>query len=183
MFFCVQHRRRRQTVGPPGSILKEVLPSSLDSFLSLVLQPLPPGDAERRAPDRETVRPGLERTGSPALVPSGFRSLPGTTWVWHVPPLSSRTFPPRARATGRLSGGGRPPSGLLSLAEPAYAPHPSTTATTVFVTGFRQRFVPSYQTSFRTCGGHRRWEPCVGGSVWSRSLPVYLYSVVFLQRL
>ncbi len=51
-------------------------PSSLDSFLSLVLQPLPPDDAERRVPDRETVRPGLERTDSPALVPSGFRFSP-----------------------------------------------------------------------------------------------------------
>ena len=26
-------------------------------------------------------------------------------------------------------------------------------------------------------------DPCVGGSVWSRPRPVYLYSVVFLRRL
>ena len=56
--------------------MKELPPSSLDSFLSLVLQPLPPDDAERRVPGRETVRPSLERTDSPALLPSGFRFSP-----------------------------------------------------------------------------------------------------------
>ncbi len=45
-------------------------------FFSLMLQPLPPGEAERRVPDRETVRPNLERTDSPALLPSGFRFSP-----------------------------------------------------------------------------------------------------------
>ena len=129
--------------------VKEVPPSSLDSFLSLVLQPLPPDDAERRVPDRETVRPNLERTDSPALLPSGFRFSPEQPGFGAFPSGS-----PRAR---ERHWGGRPPSGLLSLAEPAYAPRPSPTATTVFVTGFRQRFVPSSQTSLRTCGGHRRW--------------------------
>ena len=154
-----------------------MLPSSLDSFLSLVLQPLPPDDAERCAPDRWTVRPGLERTDSPALLPSGFRFSPEQPGFGTFP-LCPSDIPPRAGATRRLSGRGRPPSGLLSLAEPAYAPHPSTTATTVFVTGFRQRFVPSSQTSFRTCGGHRRWIRCWRFRVVSPR-PVYLYSVVF----
>ncbi len=97
-------------------------------------------------------------------------------------PFVLRTFPPRAGATGRLSGGGRPPSGLLSLAEPAYAPRPSPAATTVLITGFWQRFARPFRRLSRlvagTAGG-----PCVGDPVWSRSLPVYLYSVVFVQRL
>ena len=129
-------------------------------FLSLVLQPLPPGDAERRVPDRETVRPNLERTDSPALLPSGFRFSPEQ---------------PGFGAFPLISRGGRPPSGLLSLAEPAYAPRPSPAATTVLITGFRQRSARLFRRLSRlvagTAGG-----PCVGDPVLPRSLP---YSIQF----
>ena len=97
-------------------------------------------------------------------------------------PFVLRTFPPRAGATRRLSGGGRPPSGLLSLAEPAYAPRPSPAATTVLMTGFRQRFARPLRRLSRLVAGTAGGS-CVGDPVSSRSLPVYLYSVVFLQRL
>ncbi len=57
----VQHRRRRQTVGPPGGVSERSAPVIARLFLSLVLQPLPSSAPERRVPGRETVRPDLER--------------------------------------------------------------------------------------------------------------------------
>ena len=50
-------------------------------------------------------------------------------------------------------GEGRGTSGLLLLAEPAYAPRPSPTATTDFVTGFRPRCVCLSRLSTGTVGG------------------------------
>ena len=121
-------------------------------------------------PDRETVRPNLERTDSPALLPSGFRFSPEQPGFGAFP---SGSPPERERHRG-----GRPPSGLLSLAEPAYAPRPSPAATTVLMTGFRQRFVRPLRRLSRlvagTAGG-----PCVGDPVSSRSLPVYLIQLSF----
>ena len=117
-------------------------------FLSLVLQPLPPDDAERRVPDRETVRPNLERTDSPALLPldsGSFRNNLG----FARSPLDSRL---RGNDVGRASAvwlafvGG---ASVCSASEP-YS-----------YNGLRNRvsaaFRPSSQTSFMTCGGHRRW--------------------------
>ncbi len=93
-------------------------------------------------------------------------------------PFVLRTFPPRAGETRRLSEGGRPPSGLLSLAEPAYAPRPSPAATTVLMTGFRQRFVRPYRRLSRLVAGTAGGS-CVGDPVSSRSLPVYLIQLSF----
>ena len=103
--------------------------------------------------DRPFAR-DLERTDSPALLPSGFRFSP------EQPGFG--TFPyadPRVRRETCLGEGVRRLA-CFRWRSRQYAPHPSTSATTVFVTGFRQRFVPSSQTSLRTCGGHRRRAVC-----------------------
>ncbi len=154
-------------------------------FFSLVLQPLPPGEAERRVPDRETVRPNLERTDSPALLPLdsvSMRNNLGLARSPFVPRIGvrgrPRAFPARAGETEGPQGGGRPPSGLLSLAEPAYAPRPSPAATTVLMTGFRQRFVRPLRRLSRLVAGTAGGS-CVGDPVLPRSLPVYLIQLSF----
>ena len=99
-------------------------------FLSLVLQPLPPGEAERRLPDK----------GPFARILNGDLLIA----VWLA------IFCGGVRNTPRIR---------------------DASATTVFVTGFRQRFARPLRTSFTTCGrtppaGRVLATPC-----YPRSLP------------
>ena len=78
------------------------------------------------------------------------------------------------------------PSGLLLLAEQAYAPRPSPTATTVFVYRvFRQRFAHLHsserKTSFSGLWRDTAGGSCVGDPVLPRPLPYFIQ--LFLLRL
>ena len=104
----------------------------------------------------EDLRSDLERTGSPRYS-LWIPVLYGTTWVLARSPFVLRTFPPRAGETEGFQGGGRPPSGSLSLAESAYPPHPRRYSDNAPRNRVSAAFRPSSQTSFTTCGGYRRW--------------------------
>ncbi len=153
----VQHRRRRQTVGPPGSIMvKELPPSSLDSPLSLVLQPLPPDDAERRLPDKRPFARTLNGQAPPRYSPLDSGS-PRNNLGLARSPFVLRTFPPRARETRGPLGEGVRRLACFHWRSQQYAPRPSPTATTAFVTGFRPRCVCLSRLLAGTVGGSVCW--------------------------
>ncbi len=154
--------------------VKELPPSSLDSFLSLVLQPPPPDDAGRRVPDK---RP-FARTLNGQIPPRyslWIPVLPGTTLVLRVPlwiPACAGMTLGRASAVWLAFVGG---AGICSASEPCS------------YNGLRDRFSaafrPVFSDVFQDLWRVPSVDPCVGGSVWSRPRPDYLYSVVFVQRL
>ncbi len=80
------------------------------------------------------------------------------------------------------------PSGLLSLAEQAYAPRPSPTATTVFVTGLWQRFArlrsSERKTSFSGLWRDTAGGSCVGDPVLPRPLPYFIIqlSISYVEK-
>ena len=123
-------------------------------------------------PDRETVRPNLERTGSPALLPLDSGSPRNNLGLARSPlghsPCAGMTLG-RASAVWLAFVGG---ASVCPASEPCS------------YNGLNNRvsaaFRPSSQTSLTTCGGHRRrvvcWRPRVV------PLAAVLYSI-FLQRL
>ena len=140
-----------------------MLPSSLDSFLSLVLQPPPPDDAGRRVPDK---RP-FARTLNGQIPPRyslWIPVLPGTTLVLRVPlwiPACAGNDMGRASAVWLAFVGG---AGICSASEP-YS-----------YNGLRDRFSaafrPVFSDVFQDLWRAPSVDPYVGGSVWSRPRPV-----------
>ncbi len=139
-------------------------------FLSLALQPLPPGEAERRVPDKRPFARTLNGQTPPRYSPLDSGSPRNNLGLARSP------LGPRVR--GNDIGEGVRRLACFRWRSQQYAPRPSPTATTVFVTGFRQRFARPYRRLSRLVAGTAGGS-CVGDPVSSRSLPVYPIQLSF----
>ncbi len=138
-------------------------------------------------PGRTTVRSDLERR--PVRVPlpaldSRLRGNDGGSRL-RIPVCAERCG--CVRWPRPLRRGDEGHGGTLSVwlaydcRSPQYPPHPSATATTVFVTGFSAAFRPSSQTSFSGLWRDTAGGSCVGDPVLPRSPPHFIQ--LFLLRL
>ena len=91
-------------------------------------------------------------------------SLCGTTWVWHVPPLSFGHFP-RERGKPRVVRGRASAVWLAFVGGASVCPASEPCSYNGLNNRVSAAFRPSSQTSLTTCGGHRRravcWRPRV----------------------
>ncbi len=154
---------------PSGEHLKDPPPSSLDCpsrWCRSLFHPAKRKDVCR------VERPFARiLNGAPCASPSSSSPLPSRRWR-----IGSR---PHRMCEGH--------GGTLSVwlacdcRSPQYPPHPSATATTVFVTGFSAAFRPSFQTSFSGLWRDTAGGSCVGDPVLPRSPPCFIQ--LFLLRL
>ena len=135
--------------------MKEPPPSSLDSLLSLVLQPPPSDDAGRRVPGRGSFARILNGQSPPRCCP------PSSVFRRSGPGLARSPFSlgrsPRAGEAEGFQGEGVCRLARCFLAESAYPPHPSAEATPLLVTGFRPRWVRLSGLLAGTVGGSVCW--------------------------
>ncbi len=128
-------------------------------------------------PDRETVRPNLERTDSPALVPSGFRFSPEQPGFGAFP-LCPSDISPASGGNPKVVRGRASAVWLAFVGGASVCPASEPCSYNGLNDRVSAAFRPSLQTSLTTCGGHRRrvvcWRP--RAAPLAACLP---YSVVF----